>query len=310
VTEPTVEPIAVRRALDEHGFVVIPGYLPAAELEPALADLAVLFPTADDFHRGADGERSGRFRDDQFRGIDHLPFASAEWSLLAVHDRIIDLAAHCLDTDDLRLYAAEAWAKYTGAADYEQRHHRDFFDHTPLVPSADPRYGQLEMFLYLDEVSDDLGATRVVPDEHVGDVPLVPMAWSRDDAPHLYDNEVPVSGPAGTLLVNRPGTLHRGTQLTRPGGARFTLHMNYRTAAAEWANRIGWGEASIQPAWHDFVNRASLRQVLLFGFPPPGHPYWTPATVDGVALRYPALDLEPWRDALDPGDHDLAGGRR
>jgi hypothetical protein len=131
VTEPTVEPIAVRRALDEHGFVVIPGYLPAAELEPALADLAVLFPTADDFHRGADGERSGRFRDDQFRGIDHLPFASAEWSLLAVHDRIIDLAAHCLDTDDLRLYAAEAWAKYTGAADYEQRHHRDFFDHTP-----------------------------------------------------------------------------------------------------------------------------------------------------------------------------------
>jgi ectoine hydroxylase-related dioxygenase (phytanoyl-CoA dioxygenase family) len=295
------EPLAeadLRRELDERGYAVVPGFLSAEEMAPALAELPILFPTAEEYHSGADPERASRFRDDQFKGITYMPFEAIEWSLLAVNDRIIDLAAACLGTTDLRLYDGEAWAKYTGATDYEQRHHRDFFDHTPMVPTDDPRYGQLEIFVYFDEVTDDLGATRVVPNEHVGDVPLVPMAWSQEDAPHLYDHEVAVTGPPGTLLVYRPSTLHRGTQLTRPDAARFTLHMNYRTAEPEWANRIGWANESIKPCWHDFVNRASYRQVLLFGFPPDGHPYWTPATVDGVALRYPGLDMRPWRNAL------------
>jgi hypothetical protein len=74
--------------------------------------------------------------------------------------------------------------------------------------------------------------------------------------------------------------------------------MNYRTAGAEWANRVGWGNAAIRPSWHELVNRASARQVLLFGFPPPGHPYWTPATLEGVAQRYPSFDLSPWREGL------------
>lgn len=36
---------------------------------------------------------------------------------------------------------------------------------------------------------------------------------------------------------------------------------------------------------------------MAFGFPPPGHPYWTPTTLAGMALRYPGLDLAPWRPA-------------
>ena len=37
---------------------------------------------------------------------------------------------------------------------------------------------------------------------------------------------------------------------------------------------------------------------MLLGFPKPGHPYWTPETIAGVAARYPGLDMEPWRSAL------------
>jgi hypothetical protein len=38
-----------------------------------------------------------------------------------------------------------------------------------------------------------------------------------------------------------------------------------------------------------------MRQLALFGFPPPGHPYWTPQTVAQLTVRYPGLDTRGWR---------------
>ena len=50
----------------------------------------------------------------------------------------------------------------------------------------------------------------------------------------------------------------------------------------------------------DPVRGADARpaQLELFGFPPPGHPIWTEALLDETALRYPKLDLSPWRGGL------------
>jgi hypothetical protein len=70
--------------------------------------------------------------------------------------------------------------------------------------------------------------------------------------------------------------------------------MNYRAATTEWVNRHGWANESYEPAWYAFVERASVRQLLLFGFPPPGHAFWTDETLAGMAVRYPKLDLSPW----------------
>jgi hypothetical protein len=40
---------------------------------------------------------------------------------------------------------------------------------------------------------------------------------------------------------------------------------------------------------------------MLFGFPPPGHPFWTEATLTGMAERYPGLDLSAWTAASELG---------
>jgi hypothetical protein len=50
-------------------------------------------------------------------------------------------------------------------------------------------------------------------------------------------------------------------------------------------------------AWHRFMRHATLRQLTTLGFPEPGHPYWNDETLAGVAARYPALDMTPWRQA-------------
>jgi hypothetical protein len=114
------------------GFVMLPGYLAAADLAPAVAQLGAMFPSADGFHDRSDPRRS-RYLEDEFDGIDTFPFAAVEVSLLAVHDRLVALSELLLADDDLRIYSAEAWAKYTGAADYDQSLHRDYLNHTLLV---------------------------------------------------------------------------------------------------------------------------------------------------------------------------------
>ncbi|MEM9132278.1 MAG: hypothetical protein AAGA59_15350 [Actinomycetota bacterium] len=71
--------------------------------------------------------------------------------------------------------------------------------------------------------------------------------------------------------------------------------MNFRRADAEWIGRRAWTDRANTDRWHEFVTRASPRQLELFGFPPAGHPFWTDRTLDGLALRYPGIDTAPWR---------------
>ena len=284
-----------RQQLDERGFVVLPGYLSAEELAAAQAGLPAVFPTADEFHDGVDPGRNAALSASQFAGIVNFPFASVDLSLVAVQPKLIELAHALLGTDDLRIYCIEGWAKYTGAIDYEQDHHRDYVNHTMLVPSSAPEQRQLEFFLYLGDVAEDLGPTHVVPLAASGHLGPVPSRRGRDDHPELYDAEVSGAGPAGTVLAYTTNTLHRGTNMTAPRGARFTIHINYRPHEVDWAQRHPWTLRAEMPDWHRFVERATPRQLELFGWPRPGHPYWTDETVAGVAARYPGLDLSPWR---------------
>ena len=48
------------------------------------------------------------------------------------------------------------------------------------------------------------------------------------------------------------------------------------------------------------IATATVEQRCVLGFPAPGHPYWTAATLDAVAARYEPLGMEmaPYRDAV------------
>lgn len=294
---------------DENGFVILPGLL-ADDVAEAVADLGSVFPTTTEFHDDVDPRRNERFRD-EFGGITPFPTRSTPLNLVSVHPVLIDLAEDLLGDDDLRCYSIEAWAKYTSAADYEQPFHRDYLNHTLLVPSADAAPTQVEMFVYLSDVSDGLGPIALLPREHAVCAPALPNWYPAEDGHHdpdqptwtsevgrpdWYRNEVRATGPAGTVIAYRIDTFHRGTNLTERGGSRFTVHTNFRTASADWITRRAWTDtANRGNGWADFVASASPRQLRLFGFPPPRHPYWTNDTLDGMALRYPGFDTGPWR---------------
>ena len=202
--------------------------------------------------------KNAHYRSDECGGLVTFPFASVELSLLTVHPRLLDLARSLLGTEDVRIYSAEVWAKFSGAFDYEQEHHRDFLNRT--------RLHNVEMFIYLHDVGEDLGPTHLVSTTLTADVPLVHHCASRSEYPSLYEAEALAAGPAGTVLAYRGKTLHRATSLTDPTGARYTLHCGFRPAMDEPVGHRGLGDWSFDASWRPFLGQASPQQMDVFGF--------------------------------------------
>lgn len=274
----------------EHGYVVLPAYLDQDDLQPAQDALGMMFPTAAEYHAGVDPERNARLSASAFSGIQLFPYEAVEWSLLGLSPKIVALAEHLLGTSAIRLYEAHNWAKYGGATEYDQPLHRDYGNHTMVVPSTDPRFAEVEMFMYVHDVPVDAGPTYVVSNVHARHLRTSQLRFPREEFGDLYERETAADGPAGTVLAYRPDTLHRGSAMTNPTGARFVLKSSFRTVSDIWFDKLGLS-TQLGRNWHEFVSRASARQLELAGFPPRGHHYWTSDTWTATCERYPNADL-------------------
>jgi phytanoyl-CoA dioxygenase PhyH len=289
-----------RAQWEEDGWCLLDAFLPPDTTAAAQAALPGLFPTAEEFAADVDPDRNAPFRDDSHRVMPRFPFEERALNELVVHDRIIDLAQELLGlgSAELRMYQAMLSAKYSnGAVSDDQLLHADFGNHTLVVPRHAPGYQQLEMFFYLSDVEPETGATRMVSRRLTQAIPAERTYLSLDDYGDLYGAEVPASGRARSVLAYRPDVFHRGVRIAAPGAARFLLHVSYKPAASDWLGSFGLANAGEDMAWYRFVGGANERQLTVLGFPVPGHAYWTKETLDGVAARYPMLDLTPWRRA-------------
>jgi ectoine hydroxylase-related dioxygenase (phytanoyl-CoA dioxygenase family) len=290
---------------NEDGWCLIDGLLSADEVRAAQAALPDLFPTAEDFVSDVDPGRNAPFRDDSHRVLPRFPFEHAALNDIVVHGRVIDLAEQLAGVSDLHMYQAMASAKYgQGALSDEQLLHADFGNHTLVVPRNEPGYQQVEMFVYLSDVTPETGATRMVPLGLTEGIPVERTYLSPNEYADIYASEIPASGPAGTVLVYRPDLYHRGVRMNQGGTARFMLHVSYKPARTPWLNSFGLPNAGEDLAWYRFVGGASVRQLTVLGFPEPGHPYWTPETLAGTAARYPMLDMKPWRESYEGGTRE------
>jgi hypothetical protein len=308
---------------ERHGWVLIPRLLSEAEIDAAHPGLFELYPRPEDFHAGDADPRSEvfrqggdapanqgedpRFRPLQFVGLKEFPFADQTLNRLALHPAIIAAAEAVLHTRDVRLYQAETFAKYTGVTQYDQPFHADYTNHVMLPPRADVRWRQAQMFLYLSDVTLPHGATRIVSRELTRDVPLMALSFPKarvSEARHAeWEAEATSAvGPRGSLLIYGADVVHRGTEMTLPGGGRFFFNLAYRAAGADWVGANPWPRKGMAH-WTPLVESLSVRQLEALGFPPPGHDYWDAETLRGAADRYPKLDLTPWREALASGPH-------
>ncbi len=163
------------------------------------------------------------------------------------------------------------------------------------MPRSGDRYQQLTTFIFLSDVTEEDGPTRIVPYTRGKDVPFTPLYLEFGA---LADAEVSAVGPAGSLLVYRTDILHRGSDFTAAGRSRFSILADFQVRGTTWGGKMAWPKQAPQ-RWARLIPQCSVRQRDLFGFPRPGDDYWNEQALADVALRYPGIDMTPYRAADD-----------
>jgi Phytanoyl-CoA dioxygenase (PhyH) len=274
----------------KHGFVVIPDFLTPAELTDARENVRRYFPTWDEYEAAPH----------RYEGISpwrEFPFVGDTLNNLTTHPDLIAFVEAALGTEDIFITQSLIWGKYAGRGDWDQELHVDFGNNTLVVPRDDGEFRQVPMILYFEDVDVSLGPTHVV--SQTVTEPRQPLPMRLPDGPaEIHAEEQPVTVTAGSLMVYSMRTYHRGSRITATAGARFTQHIVWRRAGYEWMGWRAFPREAREPAFVRFVEQATPRQRTVIGFPAPGHPYWNDDTLDGVARRYPGMDMAPYRSAL------------
>ena len=276
-----------------HGYVIVPAFLTKKELAAGRQGMLQYFPTAEEL--SATPQRYGFVHDDPEHLQVEFPFAHDALNDISTHLELINFVERVLGTKEILLSQAAIWAKYAGTGDFEQGLHLDYQGNTLVVPREDGDYRQVNMILYYSDVGADLGPTFVVSQEKSKDLPLWPTHRRRKKDAKLYENEKPVLAQAGDLFIFGMRTWHRASDITADHGVRFSHHLVWRSASKNFQGYHQWSHLGEKPEMQHFIERATPRQREALGFPPLRDPYWNDETLAAVELRYPKMDMKPYR---------------
>lgn len=279
----------------DQGFTVVEGFLDGEALSAAQGALWSIYPRPEDYF--ADPGQHPRFARSQFAGLRFYPYDSWALNRLAVYPDLVDAAERFLESRDIEIYKVELWAKYAGAINYDQPHHRDYGNHTLVVPRADGEHVQMTTFILLSDVTVQDSPTKVIPQSIGKHIPISP----RQQPPGaLIESEVSIEGPAGSLLIYKTDILHRGSDFTAPGRSRFVMLVDFQKRGWPWNGKMSWPDHAEKAGMTDAMVRMNPRERDLFGWPPIGSDYWNAQTLRDVALRYPGIDLTPYAASAKP----------
>ncbi len=187
----------VAASLDEHGYALVEGMLPPADVDQRLAALGELFevtPTGRNFFEGFKTQR-----------IYAVYAKTRAFDDLAVHPLLLEALDHALGP---HYQFSAPVALQIGPGEKAQVLHRDE-DVYPLTRPHDPVV--VNSMWALCDFTEDNGATRLVPGSH---------RWPDDRRP-VAGESVAATMPAGSVLIYLGGLWHGGganaTDRPRPG---------------------------------------------------------------------------------------------
>lgn len=250
-----------------------------------------------------DGEL-GRFNEAQFSTFEAVPFdCSPALNLIGVHPALIRFAQAALGCSDVHLYQCQVWAKFTGDADYDQPFHCDFVNHTLTVPADTDHLNSVTILCYFSDVTEAHGPAHYVTRTDSAKVAgpeatlVTDPEQRRELQRQLQPYERSTAAPGGSVFPYGIDVFHRGTNMTAPLGHRYAVMACYRNAATSSIGYHAWPFHHQKP-WSRIFDHATPEQLACFGVQPPGHPFWTPVTLQRAQARYPQWDLTPYREAM------------
>ncbi len=284
-----------------HGVARVERFFRPDEVAAVRADFEQVFRRSEGADaplvKKRDGEL-GRFNDAQFTTFDAIPFdCSPALNLIGVHPALIDFARTALHSDDVHLYQCQAWAKFTGDADYDQPFHCDFVNHTLTAPSDDECLNSVTILCYFSEVSEAHGPMHYVRRTDSANIAGPEATLHADVALQrkLVQHERSSAAPAGSIFPYSIDVYHRGTNMTAPRGHRYAVMACYKRASNDAIGYHAWPFHHMKP-WHRIFDHATPEQLACFGVNPPGHPFWNEITLARAQARYPNWDLSAYRN--------------
>jgi hypothetical protein len=289
------------------GCVLIKNFFTNKEVAAVSADFELVFGrargAAEPLNKKKDGEL-GRFNPAQFTTFEAIPFeCSSALNLIGVHPALIRFAQEALAVDKVHLYQCQAWAKFTGDADYDQPFHCDFVNHTLTAPSEDATRNSVTILCYFSDVSEAHGPAHYVARTDSAKItgPEGTLSTDRKVQSRLQDElkcyARSSAASAGSILPYSIDIFHRGTNMTAPHGHRYAVMACYKAAGDESIGYHAWQFHHLKP-WRRIFEHATPEQLACFGVQPPGHAFWTETTLRRAQARYPGWDLTPYREAM------------
>jgi hypothetical protein len=289
------------------GGVSIQNFFTPDEVAAVVADFELVFGRTEGAVEGMVKKKpgeTGKFNPAQFATLETGPFdCSPALNLIGVHPALIDFARQALRAEHVHLYQCQAWAKFTGDADYDQPFHTDFSNHTLTVPSEDAHLNAVTILCYFTDVTEAHGPAHYVtrPDSDKVAGPEASLAKDPEAQAKLQAALKPYerssAAPAGSAFPYSIDVYHRGTNLTAPGGHRYAVMACFKAASNDAIAFHAWAFHHTKP-WARIFEHATPDQLSCFGVPLPGDPFWTDLTLQRANIRYPGWDLTPYREAL------------
>ena len=287
----------------QHGFAIVPDLLTNSELHEVYDELRLCLPGCVEYCLGETAEKPGN-EPFPYRRASRLmfPYPRSRLNQITLHPELQAFAKHFAGGSAMYCEQSHLSYKHMGhGGDADQGMHCDYGNHTLAYPPKLPEYWQTAYLLYFTDVTVNHAPTAVCSWEHYPETIRFPAYYTRKQRPEIYANEVKVTVPAGGMFIYSMRTFHRGTPFLAEGG-RLGMFVTYAPAAWKWLGIVGWSAQAIRPEFATWVSQATPEERTLLGFPEPGHTYWTPETLEGVAKRYPKMDMTPYQMHVSAGD--------
>ena len=203
----------------DHGYAIVEDFLTPSELAGARADVEAFIPGWLDYADDPSGPKPVGWDEAQrSRRAVRFPFRGAHINAITLHPELRRFASLMTGGEALFCEQSDLTYKCKGHyGDTDQPMHLDYVNHTLVYPPDRPKYWQTAFLIYYTDVAIHQAQTAVCSWQHYRDEILWPAVYKPSQRAQLYENEVKVTVPAGSLLAYSMRTFHRGTAFLQDG---------------------------------------------------------------------------------------------
>jgi len=303
----------------QNGYIIVPNVFSSGEMDAALAacDRITYGKSFDEWKAaGASEAVADGITAKANAGRAQFPTGDDALDRLVCNDTYLDIFEQLLGTTQLHYCNAHLFVR-AGPSDKRhspeawQGYHIDHDTNTFLPPFvATGTFDYVNSGVFLHDVLPDGAPMQMLPGSHLDLVRNLDR-WVRDglanpmggfdDIRKIDEFAPPVDCTAtkGSALFYSSYTVHAAIGFKNKSVQRALWTMSIANADTQswtrYAVPFHYGERDF---FIPFWKTCSPRVRSLFGWPPPGHPYYTPQTLAVLAARFPGFDLSGYHSRM------------